>query len=415
MSSPGAGSPELAHAEVLVELQRWDDAIALLGRVVASDPSAARPRCLLAQALLGAGKPEAALEQARIASASDPYDEWPHRLQSIALHSLRDFVRAAEAAREAVRLGPTLANPYIVLVDAELALRHLVAAKAAADTAVELAPELFSAHLALGRVELAKHHNRAAEDHFRHALRLDPQSAPALNDLGRAMLGRGRFRAGVAYFGQASRVSPHHDVFRRNAVRGAIRAAGARVLACGGVAALGAAVASNQGWNPAMGIALSLVVLVAGVGAYRAAPGWLSHDGDGTVSSATRRATPEPTVGDDVLRSLRRQATLKDIVALPPYRGDLRPLMRARARAIAPLLLAFFVGFGLVLAYSAMNGLLSPDPADPTSPAFYWGLLLVSSSSAVVAGTALTALVRRRRRPARWPVAGVPDRPQIRS
>jgi len=407
MSQPGTGSPELARAGVLVELQRWDDAIALLGRIVASDPSAAPPRCLLAQALLGAGKPEAALEQARVASTCDPYQEWPHRLQSIALHALHDFVHSVAAAREAVRLAPTLASPYIVLVDAELALRHLAAAKAAADKAVELAPGLFSAHLALGRVELARHHNRAAEDRFREALRLEPQSAAALNDLGRAMLGRGRFRAGVAYFGQASRLNPHHDVFRRNAVRGAIRAAGARVLACGGAATLGAAVASDQGWNPAIGIALSLVVLAVGVGAHRAAPRWVSGGVDGTGTSPLRRSTPEPTVGDDVLRSLRRQATLRDIVVLPPYRGDLRAHMRARTRTLAPILLALVVVFGLILAYSAMNGLVSPDPADPTSRAFYWGLLVLPLSFAVAAAAALTTLIRRRRRPGRRTVAGI--------
>jgi tetratricopeptide (TPR) repeat protein len=415
MSGPGPGSAELARAEVLVELQRWEDAIALLGRVVASDPSAARPRCLLAQALLGAGKPKAALEQARLASASDPNHEWPHRLQSIALHSLRDFVRAAAAAREAVRLAPTLASPYIVLVEAELALRHLAGAMAAADKAVELAPGLFSAHLARGRVELAKHHNRAAEDHFREALRLDPQSAAALNDLGRAMLGRGRFRAGVAYFGQASRLNPHNDVFRRNAIRGAIRAAGARVLACGAAATFGAVVASDQGWNPALGIALSLVALVGGVGAHRASSRCVSRDVDGTVGSTLRRSTPEPTVGHDVLRSLRRQATLKDIVVMPAYRGGLRPLMRQRASALARPLLVFVLGFGLILAYSATNGLMSPDPADPTSPTFYWGLLLVSSTFAAAAAIALTILVRRGRRPARWTVAGIPARPHNRS
>lgn len=392
MNGPGTGSPELARAGVLVELQRWDEAIALLGQVVASDPSAARPRCLLAQALLGAGQPAAALEQARAASASDPYHEWPHRLQSIALHNLRDLRGSAAAAREAVRRAPAQANPYIVLTDAELALRRLAAAKAAADKAVELAPGLFSAHLAVGRVELAKHNNRAAEAHFREALRLNPESAAAINDLGRALLGQGRFRSAIAYFGQASRVNPHEDVFRRNAVRGAIRAGWARVVVCAAVVVLGAAVASGS-WNAAIDIAVALVVLAAGVAVRRKAQGRPSGD----AASGAVGPAPEPTVGHDVLRSLRRQATLKDIVAVPVKGRDRRLVMRARFRARLPFLLVMGAGTSLLAAWSAVSGIVSPDPADPTSPAFYWGLLVVSSGFAVAAAVAVVVLLGRRR------------------
>ncbi|MEA2705201.1 MAG: hypothetical protein QOD63_3146 [Actinomycetota bacterium] len=361
-------SSELARARALVDLRRWDEAVTLLGGVVASDPSAPLPRCLLAQALLGADRPAEALKQAGEAAASDPCDEWPHRLRSVALLRLDDSSGAVRAAREAVRLAPGLDSPYLVTVDAELRAGNTAAAAAAASKAAELAPNRSGTHDALGRVALARRRHREAEAHFRDALRLEPEDPAALNNLGLALLRQGRRRAAVAYFASASKADPHDDLPRTNAVRAAIGVGGATIGVIAAQAAVRSSRGSVTGWVVAS-FALLVVSVLASLRQRRLA-----------------RRHNDPLASKELMRSLRRSASLSE-----------RFFPRSRAwvlRVSTPWLLVL-VAFSVILTIGAVGNLVQPDPADTASPVVYWLMILLAG---VFAGFAIVAMAARRRR-----------------
>src|ERR1700744_3052933 len=97
---------ELARADAMLDMKRYDQACGVLSRLGAAEPENARAWCLLARAHLGAGRPQAAVEAANRAVTLDPADEWPHRLASNALVHLGNVTDALRAAREARRLAP---------------------------------------------------------------------------------------------------------------------------------------------------------------------------------------------------------------------------------------------------------------------------------------------------------------------
>jgi Flp pilus assembly protein TadD len=361
-------SSELARAQVLIELGRWDDAVALLGAVVAADPSESRPHCLLAQALLGAGRTAEALEQAGEAAAADPYDEWPHRLRAIALLRLNDAHGAVAAAREAVRLAPELDSPYLVAVDAELRLGNTTAAAAAASKALELAPNRAGTHDALGRVALARRRNREAEGHFRHALRLEPEDPIALNNLGLALLRQGRRRSAVAYFASASKANPHDDLARRNAVRASLGAGGVGVAVLAAQAAVRTSGGSAVGWAVA-GVAVLVTIAATGFRQRRLS-----------------RRHNDPLASKELMRTLRRSASFGE---------RFFPRSRARVRRLSTPGLLLLFAVSVLLTIGAVGNLVQPDPADTASPVVYWLMLLLA---VVCAGFAIVAVAARRGR-----------------
>ena len=92
---------ELARASAMLDVKRFDEASALLSRVVAAEPESGRAWCLMARAHLGADRHAEAIEVANRAVALDPSDEWPHRLASNALVHLGNYSDALRAGHQA--------------------------------------------------------------------------------------------------------------------------------------------------------------------------------------------------------------------------------------------------------------------------------------------------------------------------
>src|SRR6201996_8112186 len=105
---------ELARADAMLDMKRYDQACGVLARLVAAEPENARAWCLLARAHLGAGRHQQAVDAANRAVSLDPSDEWPHRLASNALLHTDNYPEALRAGMEARRAGPrALAGPYL--------------------------------------------------------------------------------------------------------------------------------------------------------------------------------------------------------------------------------------------------------------------------------------------------------------
>ncbi len=336
----------LAEAETLIQLRRWPAAVAVLSRVVASEPGALRARCLLAQALLGMDKSSEARAQAEAAIALDPTAEWPHRLRSLAFSAQGHKTAALGAAREAVRLAPNLVNGLTLFTGAAVAAGRLGEAEEAAQRALASAPESPSAHNAMGRVALARRQNRMAEGHFREGLRLDPEDPSLLNNLGLALSRQGRKSEAVAYFASSSQSDPTNSTAHRNAVRtaaGAGWAVGAVAVAQVVSTAVRPATQNAPDW-------LASVVLV----------GLLAFMGVSIFYAVRRRRRQhdDPKASPELIRSLRRQWLRR--LTLPNVPGWV---------FLATAALSLF------LAVGALANLVSPDPGDSGSPAAY-GVML---------------------------------------
>src|SRR5579875_3820802 len=109
----------------MLDVRRFDEASALLARVVTAEPESARAWCLMARAHLGAGRYAEAVEAANRAVALDPADEWPHRLASNALVHQGYVTDALRAAHEASRLAPSYWQAHVCLAQAALAAHRL--------------------------------------------------------------------------------------------------------------------------------------------------------------------------------------------------------------------------------------------------------------------------------------------------
>ena len=107
---------ELARASAMLDVRRFDEASALLARVVSAEPESGRAWCLMARAHLGAERYTEAISAANRAVSLDPADEWPHRLASNALVHLGNFPDALRAAHQARR--PRLGRASAVTFDA---------------------------------------------------------------------------------------------------------------------------------------------------------------------------------------------------------------------------------------------------------------------------------------------------------
>ena len=94
---------ELARASAMLDVRRFDEAAALLTRLVAAEPDSSRAWCLMARAHLGLERYTEAISAANRAVSLDPADEWPHRLASNALVHLGNYADArASSCRSSI-------------------------------------------------------------------------------------------------------------------------------------------------------------------------------------------------------------------------------------------------------------------------------------------------------------------------
>jgi tetratricopeptide (TPR) repeat protein len=223
--TPGPGDADdlLLQPRVSCELGRYEDAAALLGRIVASDQQHSAAWCWLAQARLGCRDDAAALRAADIAVSLEPDGEWPHRLASRALERLDRHDESIWEAREAVRAGP---GAWAAFARLAMALSHddraLDEADAVAQHALLLAPHQCEVHIAVGVVAAAAGRRGDAEAALLRAVTLDPGNGEAHAELARLRVRQSGFVRVEALadaadgFAAAVRSDPRADISRRS-------------------------------------------------------------------------------------------------------------------------------------------------------------------------------------------------------
>lgn len=205
----------LQRAEVLLDLGRPGEALALLQQAAALAPEDCNPQCWLAVSLHQLGRHADALRAAERGVALAPEYEWPHRLRSIILRSQRKLRPALEAAQTAARLAPDERNALHLLATCQIDCRQYAAAH---DTAVrlrEVAPEWDSAHTLLGNLALQFKRWEEAEEHCRRALELNPEAKTSLYNLGYLRQMTGRKQEAAEYYHAVLRLDPGDEEARR--------------------------------------------------------------------------------------------------------------------------------------------------------------------------------------------------------
>ena len=200
----------------MLDLGRYDEATALLARVVSADPESSRAWCLFARAHLGAERYQAAVDAANRAAAIDPGEEWPHRLASNALMHLGNHSHALRAASEARRLASSYWQTHVCVAQAALAAGQHTVAAAAAEQARRLAPNEPDVYFLSGKVALARGDLEGARWHQEQALSLDPSHSGAMNELGRIRLRRHDTAGAIRHFINAARTTPAEHIYSRN-------------------------------------------------------------------------------------------------------------------------------------------------------------------------------------------------------
>ena len=196
------------RAAMLSELRRWRDAISMLERLVAEDPSDDESWCLLSDCFYEAGLMARALLAAESGVAVAPESTWAHQVRSRALAGVGRRDEAVAAAQRAVQLDPTwlraLADLAWVLGNAGRREEAL----AAGDEAVRLAPDDAEAWFAKSWAAQALPDWAEAEKALRRAVELQPDYSMWHNNVGYVVLQQGRFAEAVEWLREALRLDP---------------------------------------------------------------------------------------------------------------------------------------------------------------------------------------------------------------
>jgi tetratricopeptide (TPR) repeat protein len=203
------------RAQLLTELGRTDEAIALLSRALATDPDHTGLLEALTEAQLDAD-PRQALKTAERLIALSPGGFRGNYLAAFACLELGRAKQAIAHSREAVATAPNIAGCHALLAEAYNLKKKFKPAKEAAERALELDPTEISALIARGNVELGLGNWKEAERWYRHALEIEPHNRPAQLNLATVQEAAGKAAPalltmdGVVRFDPADRDARQH-------------------------------------------------------------------------------------------------------------------------------------------------------------------------------------------------------------
>lgn len=219
-------SGDLQRAEMLIDLHRPDDALALATSAAERDPEAAEPHIVAARAHLKAERPVAAEGCARQALSLDPESASATLLRAIAAGEQGNTHRARKLAGEALRRAPYHAPTHALLGQYDSLIQLEAEGIARCEHAVHLAPDEPFCHLSLGVVLYRDGRYRGSEQALRRALELDPTDAVALTALGDTLAALGRPGDAAELLQLAARNDVRDDGIRQDMLRYVRRAAG---------------------------------------------------------------------------------------------------------------------------------------------------------------------------------------------
>ena len=202
--------------DVLLELRRYEAAIAELAQQIASEPENPWLRFQLARAFVGLEDYVKARTACEEAIALNPEFSWAFYLLSAIFHQLHNFDQELAMAEEAVRLDAEEAVFLTRLAHAQIQSGMPRKALKTAEAAIALDPESDETHQLIGHVSVELDLYQKAEQHFRAALQLRADDPALINDLARALMGQKKWPAAITTLHQTIQLDPAEPAFQDN-------------------------------------------------------------------------------------------------------------------------------------------------------------------------------------------------------
>ncbi len=206
----------LVRAHALLDANRPDAALVVVGDILSADPANPTGLVLAARAHLVADRPHDAIAAGDAALQVDPTNGTAAYLVASGLLEIKSYDRARRYAGEAIRLDPNDARAHALLAQLDSLTRRHADAVQRAEHAVRLAPRDPFTHISFGIVMFNQHRYRAAEQAFHHALSLDPQAADAINMLGRTLAHLGDERDAAELMELAAKTDFRREEFQKD-------------------------------------------------------------------------------------------------------------------------------------------------------------------------------------------------------
>lgn len=196
------------RAEALIDLGRYDQAIPLLSRSLASSPDDDSLHCRLADVYFYIDDFSRSEKHAKTALHLNPESDHAHfRLAWIHLktHNFRD---ALLHAKQAISLYPDDEPNLYTLAWAEYHSGHYVEALAAAESALKLNPVNADLHELMGDLLFNMDKKKEAEKHYREALKNQPDDAGIHCSLGECLSSQYKIYEASEHMLAAVRIDP---------------------------------------------------------------------------------------------------------------------------------------------------------------------------------------------------------------
>ncbi len=200
----------------LLRRRRWNEAAAILGRVVEVQPDGAEALHHLGVTLAEQGRQDQALDCFDRALRLQPAYPPAHHNRGNALRKLGRLAEAVAAYEEALRLDPEATDVCNNLGITLLALGRPADAAARFRQALRLRPDHADAANNLGVALAEQGHLAEAEAVYRQVLRRRPHAAQTHNNLGIALAAQRRYGEAIACYRRALRLSPDYPDAHNN-------------------------------------------------------------------------------------------------------------------------------------------------------------------------------------------------------
>lgn len=207
---------DFEEAHRLMQLERTNDALALLEKLVASDPQNAIFRASLAKVWRQRGDLPRAIALYREAAGQTPDDPEAWYNLAAAFQEAGDQEKAAAAIGEALRRDEKRPEAHNVLGISLASTGQLERAKGEFDRALAIDPRNARAFNNVGNVERAMNRPAEAEAAYRKAIELAPRYADPLNGLGALLVEHDRPRDALPLFDRAIALAPDYFEARLN-------------------------------------------------------------------------------------------------------------------------------------------------------------------------------------------------------
>ena len=198
----------LALGVIAGQLQRREEAVALLGRAAEIDPRSYAVLFHLGSALRQSGRHEDAALSFRRAIAIDARAPEAHVGLANTLREVRDRVGARASFRAALAIDPVFASAHYNLALLEIDEGNLAAAESCLARVLEREPRNSAAWNNLGLVMRKGGSSERARQCFERAVELDPRATEALNNLALELQRADRIDEAIALYAQALEVRP---------------------------------------------------------------------------------------------------------------------------------------------------------------------------------------------------------------